>query len=227
MCMKKLVVLLAMGLFMVTAKAQFAFDLVYENDYNSCYITDTIIVAKGYIINTSGKNSTFNWSITKNGLPSAWITTVTSGTVINNASVTQGSIAVKNNDSVVLNINVKPSFVVGLGKIIVDVSNQADPFDIVESELTFYVWWEGIIIPPTPTIQLYPNPVSSLLTITSITQKPATIQVFNALGQMQQTITYEGLNATTIDMSGLAPGIYYIRYVDENGQAVSKPIQKL
>jgi hypothetical protein len=224
--MKKLLLVALIGLFGLQAKAQFAFDLVYENDRNSCYLTDTIIVAKGYIKNTSGKNSTFNWSITKNGLPSAWVTTVTSGTVTNNASVTQGSIAINNNDSVVLNINVKPLHIIGMGKIIVDVSDQTDPFDIVESELTFYVMWEGITTPPTPTIQLYPNPVSSLLTITSITHKPATIQLFNALGQKQQTITYEGLNATVIDMSGLAPGIYYIRYVDENGQAVSKPVQK-
>jgi hypothetical protein len=44
---------------------------------------------------------------------------------------------------------------------------------------------------------------------------------------MQQTITCDGISETVVNMNGLAPGIYYIRYVDENRQVVTKQVQKL
>jgi hypothetical protein len=228
--MKKLVVLLTMGLFMVTAKAQFPFDLVYEQTDIYASAADTNVVVKGYIINTSGKNITFNWMITTaNGFPSSWVLKVADKNGTYAASSTVRKVTIADGDSSILNLYLNPHQKGSVTRVTVDISDETDPFDIVEAPIDFYVSALGIDKPTTPVVadmQLFPNPVNNVLTINLPTQKPVTIQLFNALGQVQQTIIHQGITPTTIDMQGLAQGMYYIRYVDENGQAVSKPVQK-
>lgn len=67
------------------------------------------------------------------------------------------------------------------------------------------------------TLKLFPNPVSSLLTIQSgINLKVAEIKVFNIFGEIVSTKKLEEEINTTIDISGLSNGIYVLQINSEN-----------
>ncbi len=75
-------------------------------------------------------------------------------------------------------------------------------------------------------IQVSPNPFTSSTTITfSEEQKNTSIKVMNVLGEcvFQSTIN---TRQSTIDMSSLSKGIYFVRIEDENRNVVNKKIIK-
>jgi Secretion system C-terminal sorting domain len=71
-------------------------------------------------------------------------------------------------------------------------------------------------------ITLYPNPTSSLISI-STDGSIKNIQLYNALGQL---VDYKKINSTTIDVSGLQVGIYYINISTNENSFTHKIIKQ-
>jgi hypothetical protein len=68
--------------------------------------------------------------------------------------------------------------------------------------------------PDQPAPSIYPNPVKNQLNLTHL-EAGAQIEIYSALGQKILTTT-----ATTIDVSGLARGLYCVK-MHQNGQTTS------
>lgn len=73
---------------------------------------------------------------------------------------------------------------------------------------------------------IYPNPASSYLTlqlpVIGIGEKR--VEVFNATGKLVTTNTFHSVQ-TTIDLTGLSNGIYFVRLTDKHGRYLAS--QKL
>ena len=71
-----------------------------------------------------------------------------------------------------------------------------------------------------------PNPFTSQTTITfSEAQKNTSIKVMNTLGECIQQLTTSN-KQLTIDMSGLAKGVYFVQITDANKNVVNKKVIK-
>ncbi len=68
---------------------------------------------------------------------------------------------------------------------------------------------------------LYPNPASSSIIIEQITNHKSQIKIFDLQGQLVTLSLVEG-QKTTIDISSLASGVYYMHLQSEEGVAVKK-----
>jgi hypothetical protein len=73
------------------------------------------------------------------------------------------------------------------------------------------------------SFNMFPNPVSDNLTIE--TPQKAAIEIFNIEGQLIRSIAANNVT-TTIDVSGFASGIYFIRAIMEKGVAVKKFVKQ-
>lgn len=73
-------------------------------------------------------------------------------------------------------------------------------------------------------LKLYPNPVNSLLTV-DYTDTITAIEVFNIVGQK---VTAKNVNAlsTTVDMSNLAAGTYFVKVQAANAARIIKVVKK-
>ncbi|HEX8561722.1 MAG TPA: T9SS type A sorting domain-containing protein [Flavobacterium sp.] len=71
---------------------------------------------------------------------------------------------------------------------------------------------------------IYPNPVSTMLNVKSDTELRA-ISVYNALGQLVQTKIASGTD-TTVDVSGIGSGIYFIRIDSDRGTSSTRFIKQ-
>ena len=73
-----------------------------------------------------------------------------------------------------------------------------------------------------PEINLYPNPTSSLLNLTSVTEK-ATYKVYSLVGQ---TVLFGKISNSSIDVSALPVGNYIIEIIDNNTVTSKQFIKK-
>jgi len=63
--------------------------------------------------------------------------------------------------------------------------------------------------------ELYPNPTANHIFLAGLPSQPINISIINALGQVELSLVSSGnAAAEQIDMSGLKPGIYFIKAVD-------------
>ncbi len=76
-----------------------------------------------------------------------------------------------------------------------------------------------------PTLSVYPNPANSNVTITSSTSIDR-IEISNILGQKVYEDATVGANQTTINVSGLQNGAYFVRVYGENCMMTRKLIVK-
>lgn len=67
-------------------------------------------------------------------------------------------------------------------------------------------------------IQIFPNPVIDIVTISSTNQTVLNVQLFDINGQFIKE--GKGENAVTFDMKSLASGIYFVKVTGENSQEV-------
>lgn len=72
-----------------------------------------------------------------------------------------------------------------------------------------------------PEFKLYPNPASNNITIETITNKPYTAQIINLLGETIYS-TEQALNKINIDVGILPKGIYIVRILDIENNALSR-----
>ena len=78
----------------------------------------------------------------------------------------------------------------------------------------------------TANITLYPNPASSMVTLTGI-ESTATVTVVDMNGRVVTTVeTQPAASYITIDVTGFAQGAYFIRIVGEQMNAIRKLIVK-
>ncbi|MCB0819847.1 MAG: T9SS type A sorting domain-containing protein, partial [Bacteroidetes bacterium] len=79
----------------------------------------------------------------------------------------------------------------------------------------------GVTDMPLPdALTIYPNPANEYLNL-KIEQGSGTYTVFllDAMGRLVQHETHSGIGTHTLNLSGLAPGIYYCRVV-QGGEVV-------
>tara|TARA_R110002072_G_scaffold16233_3_gene63997 strand:- start:200369 stop:202861 length:2493 start_codon:yes stop_codon:yes gene_type:complete len=76
-------------------------------------------------------------------------------------------------------------------------------------------------------ISMYPNPVENTLTIASVLASSAAIRVYDATGKLvlfERDIDLGG--STTLDVSSLTSGVYFVRINAENGTATKKLLKR-
>ncbi len=67
----------------------------------------------------------------------------------------------------------------------------------------------------TDSLKIYPNPVSSIITIEA--EGMQTINIYNALGQLVKSVSTQGASEVRLDVSEWASGAYLVEGVDGNG----------
>ena len=72
-------------------------------------------------------------------------------------------------------------------------------------------------------ITIAPNPTTGILTITQPISQKSDIEIYNQLGKLIDTKITTG-KTTTIDLSNLKKGIYFVRMTDLNKTVVNKKI---
>ena len=74
---------------------------------------------------------------------------------------------------------------------------------------------------------VYPNPANSFINISSdLATKPTTVEIYDMLGRLKIYKSQEALEFTTLDVSNLSPGMYFVNITSGNQQQ-SKKITKL
>ena len=71
---------------------------------------------------------------------------------------------------------------------------------------------------PENTLKLYPNPAVSLVTLESKAAAMETVTIFNLMGQVQYSQTVNNPHCT-VDITGLAPGLYLLRVSFPDGRS--------
>lgn len=72
---------------------------------------------------------------------------------------------------------------------------------------------------------VFPNPASSFLTISNISNKIHSFEIYSVSGQLQKIIRKETAEIS-IDLSSLASGVYFIKSLDDDKRTINK-IQRL
>lgn len=101
------------------------------------------------------------------------------------------------------------------------VTYRSDLYDVVEDTTTPPV---GITdVPLNELIQVYPNPTSGTISITSSGQAFNSISVYDLLGKQVYFEQGAGFGVTTtIDLSDMSKGLYYLQIEGEEGFAVKR-----
>jgi hypothetical protein len=73
--------------------------------------------------------------------------------------------------------------------------------------------WEGINEATAPIIYLTPNPATDKITISGIEKWPVNIGIVDVRGQ--QVISIINTNKKEVDLSGIKPGLYFIRITSD------------
>ena len=81
--------------------------------------------------------------------------------------------------------------------------------------------WLGVNDMETESIKLYPNPAQDMLNVT--VKVAADLQVINIAGQVVLSTSVDAQN-TTIDISNLNRGMYFVKITDKNGNAASQKL---
>lgn len=112
---------------------------------------------------------------------------------------------------------------VSLADVSIDIDNEtrsATTPDIGADEFTVATMAVGDIA-NKPKIQVYPNPVNDVLTVSS-DRKVSNISVYNIGGQLIQEVN----NANVINLTKLASGVYFVKTVVESKIEMTKVIKK-
>ena len=71
-------------------------------------------------------------------------------------------------------------------------------------------------------LQLYPNPASSHVSVSGPSANGGTVQIFDVAGRLVLSVESNGEEAQTIDISGLAPGLHYVRSGSQTAKLIVK-----
>ena len=77
----------------------------------------------------------------------------------------------------------------------------------------------------TSSFNVYPNPVNDKLYIETLTQtQTLTVEIYDVYGRQQSMVN--GQQSMVIDVTSLNSGVYFVKVVTENGEAVRRFIKK-
>lgn len=68
---------------------------------------------------------------------------------------------------------------------------------------------------PTDSVKIYPIPASTFINIE--TDGLMTLNIYNAIGQLIQSVSVNGASEVRLDVSKMAPGVYSVEATDQNG----------
>ena len=113
------------------------------------------------------------------------------------------------------------------------VSEEAEYTFVVENDRNLVANFEKIEQPEEPgegveelssSFNIYPNPVIDKLYIETLTQT-LTIKIYDVYGRLQQSMV-NSQQSTVIDVANLNSGIYFVKVVTSEGEAVKRFIKK-
>ena len=81
----------------------------------------------------------------------------------------------------------------------------------------------GIVVEPTLSLALYPNPVSEILTIQHSASAPVNVQIFSADDKLVLSPNSSYANKFDLDLQSLSPGLYLVNLISRD-QVVSERI---
>lgn len=227
--MKRFLLLSLIASLALTAKAQFI-------------IIDTAFVAQGpgtapavafytYVVNNTGSAFTPSWKRTENTTATGWLSAICIGELCYDVSQSDGVFdnAMNDGDSNQVSIYLYPDNVnFGYNKVELTVYDAADS---VNKHVVTYVeynsWPVGAEQLSPASINVFPNPATSLLTIDHEGLQPTMWQVIGMDGrillQYANTLT---ANRSVIDVNRLPAGQYILRMMLEDGKAVNQSFAK-
>ena len=71
-------------------------------------------------------------------------------------------------------------------------------------------------------LRLYPNPASRHVSVSGLPAGGGTVQIFDVAGRLVLSVESSGHETRTIDISGLAPGLHYVRSGSQTAKLMVK-----
>jgi len=106
------------------------------------------------------------------------------------------------------------------GGIVMEISTYLDEFENEEWDVAYMLSSTITSIEQTTKIkevELYPNPASSILTITTPTTEHQVIHISDVSGKIVRSINTGSQTSVTIDIQDLAKGMYFVNLSDNSG----------
>jgi hypothetical protein len=114
----------------------------------------------------------------------------------------------------------------------VDDFSAAQNNEFPYSEWDAYIYFSedcslGIISSNKHQFSIYPNPVKQTLILNSLNgMGKVNFKIFSTEGKLLSTMSLDFENQTSIDVSNLSNGIYFLNIEDESGNTITKKFIK-
>lgn len=224
--MKRILLSVFVLLAFVSSQAQFTFNPGSKGTKVSGSAAEFELVGYSFVKNTGTTTKTFVWKMATPALPSQWSSAICDKNLCHDVGVIRGTFELAPGDSGNIDIHTYPKSTGGSGQVDVQIFEEGDSANSKYQSFDFSAWALSTRNPAKASIEVYPNPATNKLNITLDIDKSVSIDVYNVLGQLKKTHIHTG-GTSTMDLTDLAAGIYFLRYTDDNGKVVSKQFKKL
>lgn len=221
--MKKLFTLLSILGFTLSLNAQ----NLSVHPKNSVFygpISSYEIVGHGFVKNVSG-DSVITWVRIENNLPNNWTSAICDKNNCYAPEVGRLNFILQQGDSSIMDVHIYPANTSGVGTVSVMVWSGTDSLNADTLNYEGNVWANSIKLVKAKEVNVYPNPANKELTLSFKANSVADVIIYDVLGNKQKSSTHTG-NLSTIDVSDLKPGIYFIRVI-EDGKTYSRTFKKI
>lgn len=223
--MKKVILSLVAIISFAVANAQFT--VWADHDFAYGPSSEFELVTHAFVKNTSGSSVDYVWQMQRINFPTGWAAALCDKNICHDTGVYTAQFTLAAGDSGILDVHTYPDSVGGNGSIKVTVYPVGNPGASQSDTFGFNAWaLSAKNVSRQNEVEFYPNPTTSQLNINFATDKPVTFQVCNILGQVKLQHTHVG-KLTTIDVSELPTGIYFLGYTNDKGQLVYKKFKKI
>ncbi len=224
--MKKYILTLVTIAFVTALQAQFTLSPSTKHVYGPS--SEFELIGKSYVKNTGATNKTFVWRMTVGTTPNGWTAALCDKNLCWDVTVTRATFELAPGDSGNLDVHLYPASKGGTGDVDMYVFEEGDSVNGKTAAFSFDAWTlsNGKVANKNNSMEIYPNPATTKLNISLETTKPVSIEVYNVLGQVKMTHVHNG-GTSTLDLSELPAGIYFVRYTNSNNQIVSKQFKKI
>lgn len=182
------------------------------------------IVIHGFFDN-HGASDTFVWEKTILG-PAEWQCAVCDKNTCYDYSISTEEFYLAQHGSGTMDIHLKPNNKAADGAVKIKIFRKSMPSDSAVNTYSFDAWAASVKKIRSTGFDLYPNPAKDYITLKFDTKKPIEVEVFNVLGVAVLSKTHNS-EETTIDLSSLQAGVYFIKFVSEEGKVYSKAFKKI
>ncbi len=224
--MKRILLSVFVLLAFVSSQAQFTFKPGKKGATVSGSANEFELVGYSFVKNTGTTTKTFVWRMESPALPNQWSAAICDKNLCHDITVIRATFELAPGDSGNIDIHTYVKSTSGTGQIDVQIFEEGDSANAKHQSFDFSAWALSARTPAKASIEVYPNPATNKLNITLDSEKAISIDVYNVLGQLKKTHLHTG-GTSTMDLSDLAAGIYFLRFTDDNGKVVSKQFKKL